>query len=228
MSGASEIVLWLEEEKLSALRERNISVEAELQAALETLYYQSVPQTVREEIQKRLDAESARQKAQQEAQTVWAVYHVIEHGEEQYCRTARPDELLTAANRLRLYLRKEPASRPARFSDLLPQKQEIPREVYDSLIEQRLENTGTVSGVFEIDLDRGIFSAVQIFSGWRSYRVRDVCAAACRAFRKRDLTKEQRWKRLPERLDGRELTPDTKLEASPEICSPEHSDTPVM
>lgn len=51
MSGASEIVLWLEEEKLSALRERNISVEAELQAALETLYCQSVPQTVREEIQ---------------------------------------------------------------------------------------------------------------------------------------------------------------------------------
>ena len=34
MSGASEIVLWLEEEKLSALRERNISVEAELQTAL--------------------------------------------------------------------------------------------------------------------------------------------------------------------------------------------------
>lgn len=228
MSGASEIVLWLEEEKLSALRERNISVEAELQAALETLYYQSVPQTVREEIQKRLDAESARQKAQQEAQTVWAVYHVIEHGEEQYCRTSQPDELLTAANRLRLYLRKEPASRPTRFSNLLPPRQEIPRETYDSLIEQRLENTGNVSGVFEIDLDRGIFSAVQIFSGWQSYRVRDVCAAACRAFRKRDLTKEQRWERLLDRLDGRELTPDTKLEAGPEICSPDQSDAPVM
>ena len=152
MSGASDIVLWLEEEKLSALRERNISVEAELQTALETLYCQSVPQTVREEIQRQLDAESARQKAEWEARTVWAVYHVIQHGEEQYCRT----------------------------------------------------------------------------SGWRSYRVRDVCAAACRAFRKRDLTKEQRWERLLDRLDGRELTPDTKLEASSEICSPTHSDTPVM
>ena len=83
MSGASEIVLWLEEEKLSALRERNISVEAELQTALETLYCQSVPQTVREEIQRQLDAESARQKAEWEARTVWAVYHVIQHGEEQ-------------------------------------------------------------------------------------------------------------------------------------------------
>lgn len=228
MSGATEIVLWLEEEKLSALRERDISVEAELQTALETLYCRSVPQAVREEIQKRLDAESARQKAQREAQTVWAVYHVIEHGEEQYCRTARPDELLTAANRLRLYLRKEPASRPARFADLLPPRQEIPREIYDSLIEQRLENTGNVSGVFEIDLDRGIFSAVQIFSGWQSYRVRDVCAAACRAFRKRDLTKEQRWKRLLDRLDGRELTPDTKLDESPEAWSPDQSDVPAM
>ena len=56
MSGASEIVLWLEEEKLSALRERDISVEAELQTALEELYCRSVPQVVREEIQKRLEA----------------------------------------------------------------------------------------------------------------------------------------------------------------------------
>ena len=144
------------------------------------------------------------------------------------CRTARPDELLTAANRLRLYLRKEPASRPARFADLLPPRQEIPREIYDSLIEQRLENTGNVSGVFEIDLDRGIFSAVQIFSGWQSYRVRDMCAAACRAFRKRNLTEAQRWERLLDRLDDRELTPDTKLEAGPEICSPDQSDAPVM
>ena len=228
MSGASEIVLWLEKEKLSALRERNISVEAELQIALETLYCRSVPQAVREEIQKRLDAESARQKTEREAQTVWAVYHVIEHGEEQYCRTSQPDELLTAANRLRLYLRKEPASWPARFSNLLPTRQEIPREVYDSLIDQRLENTGTVSGVFEIDLDHGIFSAVQIFDGWKSYRVRDVCAAACRAFRKRDLTKEQRWKRLLDRLDGRELTPDTKLDESPEAWPPDQFDVPAM
>lgn len=127
MSGASEIVLWLEKEKLSALRERNISVEAELQAALETLYCRSVPQAVQEEIQKRLDAESARQKAQREAQTVWAVYHITEHGEELYCRTVQPDELLTAANRLRLYLRKEPASRPARFADLLPRGRRSPR-----------------------------------------------------------------------------------------------------
>ena len=85
-----------------------------------------------------------------------------------------------------------------------------------------------MSGVFEIDLDRGIFSAVQIFSGWRSYRVRDVCAAACRAFRKRDLTKEQRWKRLLDRLDGRELTPDTKLDESPEAWPPGQSDVPAM
>ena len=99
---------------------------------------------------------------------------------------------------------------------------------YDSLIEQRLENTGNVSGVFEIDLDRGIFSAVQIFSGWQSYRVRDMCAAACRAFRKRNLTEAQRWERLLDRLDDRELTPDTKLEAGPEICSPDQSDAPVM
>ena len=173
MSGASEIVLWLEEEKLSALRERNISVEAELQAALETLYCRSVPQAVREEIQKRLDTESARQKTEREAQTVWAVYHVIEHGEEQYCRTSQPDELLTAANRLRFYLRKEPASRPTRFSNLLPTRQEIPREVYDSLIKQR-------------------------------------------------------WKRLLDRLDGRELTPDTKLDESPEAWPPGQSDVPAM
>ena len=38
----------------------------------------------------------------------------------------------------------------------------------------RTENAGQISGVFDIQLDQGLFSAVNIHSGWHSYRMEDV------------------------------------------------------
>lgn len=49
---------------------------------------------------------------------------------------------------------------------------------YDQLLDQRLQNTGKVSGVFEIDFDRDTFSAANAMDGWHTYRIHDVSVAA--------------------------------------------------
>lgn len=42
---------------------------------------------------------------------------------------------------------------------MLKDRTEITQAEYDQLLDQRLQNTGQVSGVFEIDFDRDTFSA---------------------------------------------------------------------
>ena len=51
--------------------------------------------------------------------------------------------------------------------------------------------------------------------GWHTYRMHDVSIAAYHAFRKQDLSTDQRWERLLNKLDGKELTPDSEL---PVLC----------
>lgn len=81
------------------------------------------------------------------------------------------------------------------------------------MTQERLENTGRVAGVFELDFDKQSFSAVNIMDGWKSYWFQDVSAAAYHAFRKEHSSKEERWKKFVARLEGKELT-DRELCAS--------------
>lgn len=147
--------------------------------------------------------------AERDVNTRWAAYHITEHGSSRYFKTPTGDELLTAAGRLQSYLRRDDASRWPRFSSLLFHRQEITAEEFDQLTAERQENTGKVTGVFEIDFDAGVFSAVSTMDGWHTYRIRDMEAAACYAFRGQNLSRDQRWERLLNKLDGRELTPDS-------------------
>ena len=71
---------------------------------------------------------------------------------------------------------------------------------------ERMENTGRITGAFEIDFDRGICSALSIMDGWKAYPIKDVCAAAFQAYRKGQSTEQERWQKFLDRLDGRELT----------------------
>lgn len=219
MSGSVEIVLWLQEYKLQApeaqLVRDGCSTEKLLQDMLDDLYHRGVPLDIQREISERLDAEAAAELAERDANTTWAAYHITEHGDDQYFKTPTGDELLTAAGRLRSYLRQGDASRWPRFSSLLFHRQEIREEEFEQLFRERLENTGKVSGVFEIDFDAGTFSAASAMDGWHTYRIRDVSTAAYHAFRKQSLSSEERWERLLYKLDGKELTPDS---ASMVLC----------
>ena len=55
---------------------------------------------------------------------------------------------------------------------------EISREAFDTLAKRRMENTGEVSGLFELDFDARTFSALNIMDGWKVYAMDDRAAAA--------------------------------------------------
>lgn len=67
-----------------------------------------------------------------------------------------------------------------------------------------------MSGLFEVDFDKEIFSAVSTMDGWHTFRLHDVSVAAYHAFRKQNISTDQRWDRLLDKLDGKELTPDSE------------------
>ena len=46
--------------------------------------------------------------------------------------------------------------------------------------------------------------------GWHTYRIHDVSVAAYHAFRKQNISADQRWERLLDKLDGKELTPSAE------------------
>lgn len=214
MSGSVEIVLWLHEYEHKAL-ERQLaldgsSIEKTMQEMLVELYSQRVPFEEQKAIRDRIDAEHAEQVAEQLANTTWAAYHITDRGEDIYFKTSAADTLLIAAKRLRTYLTKNDTPQSGSFAAVFKDRLEITKEEYDQLLGQRLENTGKVSGLFEVDFDKEIFSAVSTMDGWHTFRLHDVSVAAYHAFRKQNISTDQRWDRLLDKLDGKELTPDSE------------------
>ena len=70
----------------------------------------------------------------------------------------------------------------------------------------RLENTGRVTGAFDIDLDSCRFNALHIMDGWQCFRIRDVSSAAYYANKRAYTSLEERWKVFLNHLDGKQLT----------------------
>ena len=225
MSGSVEVVLWLHEYELKALDKHLASngtdVEKRMQEMLADLYSEFVPFEERQAIQERINAEHAEAVADQMANTTWAAYHITGHGEDLYFKTSKADTLLAAAKRLRTYLTAEDNPQPASFAAVLKDRTEITQAEYDQLLDQRLQNTGKVSGAFEMDFDRDTFSAANAMDGWHTYRIHDVSVAAYHAFRKQNISTDQRWERLLDKLDGKELTPSSEamvLTGSRRLC----------
>lgn len=219
MNSNVSVELWLHPDKLSALQaalEREHStLRDHLQSSLEELYRIWVPHEQRAELREKLRAEFLQREFPPDSNFRWAAYRIMEGGELCCCKTRQADELLDAARRLMQYLSGPEELRPQRFADTIPQKQEITPDDFDQFDLLRTENAGQISGVFDVQLDQGLFSAVNIHSGWHSYRMEDVYGAACYAFRKQDLSTEQRWEWLLNQLDGKELTPDSE---PPVLC----------
>ena len=225
MSGSVEIALWLHEYELKALEKQLASngtdVEKRMQEMLADLYSECVPFEERQAIQERINAEHAEAVVDQMANTTWATYHITGHGEDLYFKTSKADTLLAAAKRLRTYLTAEDNPQPASFAAVLKDRTEITHAEYDQLLDQRLQNTGKVSGVFEMDFDRDTFSAANAMDGWHTYRIHDVSVAAYHAYRKQNISTDQRWDRLLDKLDGKELTPNSDamvLTGSRRLC----------
>ena len=142
---------------------------------------------------------------QDDAAVAWAAYRITENGQT-WCFTTSPgEELLDAAQMLRRYCTSTEHS-TGKFISLYSQAQPIAPEKYQSMIRLRMENTGKVTSVFDLDFDRREFSAVHIMDGWTTWAMRDVIPSIHQATRPRFATAEEQLRKLLELLDGMEIT----------------------
>ena len=140
-------------------------------------------------------------------------FHVTEDCAEAYLQNESGMEFLQLARRLRDYLQQEQRLPARSFVEATDGCKEISRETFDALARRRMENTGEVSGLFELDFDARTFSALNIMDGWKVYAMQDIADAAEQAFQEAEISEDARWRIFLDRLDGRELTTPSRLTA---------------
>ena len=73
----------------------------------------------------------------------------------------------------------------------------------------RLENYRQGNRAFEIDLDAGWCSALNLADGWQTFKIKDVSTAAYHADRPRSIQRGEQWRKLVDYLYGRDIEPQT-------------------
>ena len=201
-----DITLWLDERWYDAL-ERHIKGETlqdKLENYLDELCNNLLPDYEYEQISKEIYEERIAQAEQREANRCFAVFHVTEFGEQSYFLVDEPIEFVNAARSMRTYVRSDDPA--VGFRNYYAAAQEITPEEFKQYVLERMEDSERVVGAFDIDFDRGEFSALNVSDGWHTYTIRDVSNASYHADRKSLLSTAERTSRLLDYLDGRELT----------------------
>lgn len=213
MADHVDITLWIDRRWKDAIEKhlRDETLQAHLEDVLDELCNQ-LPEREYERISAEIYAEDVAQRAEEEATRTYAAYHVTERGQEWYFKTSPGEELLNAAERLNRYL-KEPPDTGSKFIRLFSCGTLLTSEEYQQMIAERMENTGKVRGVFELDFDKREFSAVHIMDGWRTWAMRDVSVAAYHATRSQFASSDDKWRKLLDHLSGKEITSAGHLSA---------------
>ena len=183
------------------------------------LYQVMVPAHQVKEIEAIIHQENLENQREREARKVFSAFRLLENGNARCLATESSKEFLDAARLLRKYLQ-DGAGGAEAFVRKIQGGYEIPASRFMELTQERLENTGRVAGVFELDFDKQSFSAVNIMDGWKSYWFQDISAAAYHAFRKEHSSKEERWQKFMARIERKELTDqdlNTSLQALREL-----------
>lgn len=200
--------LYLNQYKMEALSsvlaEQGSSVEKRMQEMLNDLYTELVPVETRQEIQTRIDEEYAEEQARQEAAKKYAIFRLRGNGKDRFLQLDQGMEFLKAACLLRSCLRSGGGA--DEYMKLLRQPEEITADRFQQMAAIRMENTGKVTGAFELDFGKQRFSALNIMDGWIVYNMKDVSAAAYHAQRKQYSSDNEQWKRFLDKLQGKELT----------------------
>ena len=213
MAQHEEIVLWLDRRWKKAI-EKHLKGET-LQEHLETVLDElcnRLPEREYERISRAIQSEAAAQRAEEEAARTYAAYHVVENGQEWYYKTTPGEELLGAARMLRKYL-KDTERSTGKLISLYSQAQPITPEEYRHLMHLRMENTGKVTGVFDLNFDKREFSAVHTIEGWKTWAMQDVSTAVYRAAKKQLVSGDVMLQKLLECLNGKEITSAGHLSA---------------
>ena len=140
-----------------------------------------------------------------------AVFHVTENSESVYFSMAESLELLQTAVHLRNYLSGK--NMDTKFVSTFPRREKITQEQFDTAAAERMENTGCISGAYELDFDARTFSALNIMDGWKVYAMQDMADAAAQAYQEAEMSEDDRWRIFLDRLDGQELTTPSRLTA---------------
>ena len=202
-----EITLWIDDRWYDALCRylKDETVEDKLNDYLDELVNQ-LPLHEYERISAEIWQEEQQAKLEEEVSRVFSVFHIRENGGDRFLQLERGVEFLEAARLLRACLRAR--SGAAGYQKLLRRSEEITAGQFQQMAVTRMENTGKVTGAFELDFDRQQFSALHIMNRWKVYRMKDVSAAAYHAHRKSYSSEQERWRRFLDHLNGKDLTHD--------------------
>ena len=211
MAQHEEIIVWLDHRWKEAIEQhlKDETLQEHLENVLDELCNQ-LPEREYARISRAIWEED--RMAREEAARTYSAYRVVEGSEEHYFRVTPGEELLDAAQTLRRYYTSTEHS-TGKFISLYSQAQPITAEEYEELIALRMENTGKVTGAFDISFDKQEFSAVNIMDGWQSWSIRDMSTATYHATRPQFASNDEKWRKLLEHLGGKELTSPGHLSA---------------
>ena len=214
MAQHEEIVLWLDRRWKNAIEKhlKGETLQEHLETVLDELCNQ-LPQREYERISRAIQSEAAAQRAEEEAARTYAAYHVTECGQEWYFKTSPGEELLTIGKKLRSYITSEKVTMPDLFIKMFAGGRPITAEEYNALTAVRMENTGKVRGVFDVNFDKREFSVVHIIDGWQTWAMRDVSVAVYHATRSQFASGDDKWRKLLDHLNGKEITSAGHLSA---------------
>ena len=213
MADHVDITLWIDRRWKDAIEKhlKGETLQEHLEDVLDELCNQ-LPEREYARISKAIQAESTAAREREEAAQTWSAYRVLENGEEWCFKVAPGEELLNAAERLNRYL-KEPPDTGSKFIRLFSCGTLLTSEEYQQMIAERMENTGKVRGVFDVNFDKREFSAVHIMDGWQTWAMRDVSAAVYHATRSQFASSDDKWRKLLDHLSGKEITSAGHLSA---------------
>ena len=214
MAQHEEIVLWLDRRWKNAIEKhlKGETLQEHLETVLDELCNQ-LPQREYERISREIYAEDAANREAEEAARTYAAYHVTECGQEWYFKTSPGEELLAVGKKLRGYVTKGSGVAPDKFIGMFFGGQPITAKEFDALTALRMENTGKVRGVFDVNFDKREFSAVHTIEGWKTWAMQDVSTAAYRAAQKQLVSGDVMLQKLLECLNGKEITSAGHLSA---------------
>ena len=214
MADHVDITLWIDRRWKDAIEKqlKGETLQEHLEDVLDTLCNQ-LPEQEYERISCAIQSEAVAQRAKKEAARTYAAYHVTERGQEWYFKTSPGEELLVACKKLRGYVTAEKGTAPDKFIGMFFGGQPITAKEFDALTAVRMENTGKVRGVFDVNFDKREFSAVHIMDGWRTWAMRDVSPSVYHATRSRFASGDEQLSKLLELLDGKEITSAGHLSA---------------
>ena len=214
MADHVDITLWIDRRWKDAIEKhlKGETLQEHLENVLDELCNQ-LPEQEYERISCAIQSEAAAQRAKEEAARTYAAYHVTERGQEWYFKTSLGEELLAVGKKLRGYLTKGNGVAPDKFIGMFFGGQPITAKEFDALTALRMENTGKVRGVFDLNFDKREFSAVHIMDGWRTWAMRDVSAAVYHATRSQFASSDDKWRKLLDHLSGKEITSAGHLSA---------------